>query len=253
MEKYTYPSHIRSPIQRTMARLHMLAIKDIHTKFTLGRRQYGEHRVHFDKRSEKLSRFKALDSSKFFVFTEFPTHSVLSELYTPLLIINPIHHVWAFHISHSSATHQTTLKCLGDPFLGLSWYTRPIFFLRRHLWHPLPRKPTFCQIVLTVFVSWLLSLFITISFVNSSMSTSSSRICEPTYLSSEVQNGNLTPRMCLVHGWYSVSTYNLWLASKMWSSWCWVTSKHFQVPMTIITLLTNRRTEKVFDFTEIRG
>lgn len=46
----------------------MLAIKDIHTKFTLQRRRMEsailDRIVHFDKRSETLSRFKALDISK---------------------------------------------------------------------------------------------------------------------------------------------------------------------------------------------
>lgn len=136
-----------------------------------------------------------------------------------------------------SSTAWETPSWVSHGVLGLSSASGHILDL-------LPRQPTFFQIVFTVFVSWLLSLSIIISFANSSMSTSSSRIWEPTYLSSEAQDGNLTLKTCLEHGWCSASTYNLWLASKMWSSWCWVTSRHFRMPLTIITLLTTLTEEQ---------
>lgn len=75
--------------------------------------------VHFDKRSEKLSRFKALDISKLLTmsFLYLQNHSVLCELYTPLLTNNPIHHVWAFHISHfCNSSHYPQM--LGRPLPG---------------------------------------------------------------------------------------------------------------------------------------
>lgn len=138
-------------------------------------------------REVKFSRFKALEISKlltmsyWLIFTEVPrdAHSVLSKLYTALTKGPSILHSLLWFITPPSNACGRSL-----PGSFMVYWTRLLpqeasLASLSQTPHPLPDFPI-------IFLSWLLSLSIITSLANHSDSTSTSRICESTYLSNEV-------------------------------------------------------------------